>query len=216
MNPIIKKTDDAMAVGAAIGCFPILCVIAGLMALFGALFSTDPDPMDHSINKSQRIVEMLDVKDSTGNGFRVHYATAYAVTNERYDEIFARPSLRDAYRRLQHDAPLHFGGSLLETDIYDFAAYARTYDISSDVCIDCIFVIGPEKTALYAQPNPALPDGATSINPATRQGTQWIGHDDVYFRKGVEDRLYRYYKCPGMRGYSSTDERFVHFTQSEN
>ena len=116
---------------------------------------------------------------------------------------------------MQHDAPLHFGGSLLETDIYDFAAFAREYDVTTAVHIDCIFVTGPGKIAMYSQPNPNLPDGETWIDPRTEQGLQWINHHDIYFCMENEQRVYRYWKCPGIREISLTDERFTHYTTAE-
>lgn len=216
MSRFTDKTADWITVSAAIGWKTCLVVLIILIGVIKACVTDDPDPIDHSINTSQRIVDLVPVVDSAGNGFRVHYATAYPVTDARYDEIFSRQSLRNTFHRLNEDALIHFGGSLLETDIYDFAVFARDYDgRDDDVHIDCIFVTGPDKTAMYARPNPDLPDGATWINVTTEQGLQWINHDDIYYCKGVWDRTYRYYKCAGMREISSTDERFTHFTEEE-
>lgn len=206
---------DVFTVLAAIGPKTCLVVLIALIAVVVACFEDEPDPIDHSINKSQQIVRLLNVVDSAHNGFRVHYATAYPVTEERYEEIISRPSLDSAFQRLQHDAPLHFGGSLLETDIYDFAAFAREYDVTAAVHIDCIFVTGPGKKAMYSRPNPNLPGGETWIDPRTEQGLQWINHHDIYFCMENEQRLYRYWKCPGMREISLTDERFTHYTTEE-
>lgn len=209
-----RKLADIITVLCAIPK-AVFLIIIGFIALVKSCVTDDPDPMDHSINKTQRIVDLVPVVDSTGNGFRVHYATAFPVTNERYDEIFSRRSLKEAKHRLCRDAPEHFGGSLLETDIYDFARFAREYDVCSDVHIDCIFVYGTEKTAMYARPNPNLPDGQTWINVYTEQGIQWLKHDDIYYRNDDSSRVYRYWKCPGMREISFTDERFTHFTEDE-
>ena len=215
MSRFTDKVADLMTVSAAIGCSTCLFVLIAVIGLVKSCVTVDPDPMDHSINKSQQVVNLLNVVGSTGNGFCVHYATSRPVTNERYDEICSRPALRDATRRLRHDAPRHFGGSLLETDIYDFALFARQYDVTSGVHIDCIFVTGREKTAFYARPNPNLPDGVTRIDVNTNQGVQWIKHDDIYYYRGKDRRIYRYYKCPTVRAFSSTDERFTHFTEEE-
>lgn len=207
---------DIFIVLAAIGWKTCLIVLIAVIAVVVMCFEDEPDPLDHSINKSQLIVRLLDVVDSTHNGFRVHYATAYPVTEERFKEIISRPYIDSAFQRLQHDAPLHFGGSLLETDIYDFAAFAREYDVSEAVHIDCIFVTGPGKRAMYARPNPNLPDGETWIDPRTKQGLQWIKHDDIYFCKEKDQRVYRYWKCQGIREISLTDERFTHYTMAES
>lgn len=215
MSRFSEKFELYFTVFAAIGWKTCLAVLIAVIALVMACFTEEPDPIDNSINTSQEIVNLLNVVDSAGNGFRVHYATAHPVTEERYREILSRAELNDAFRRLQHDAPLHFGGSLLETDIYDFAAFARDYDVSADVHIDCIFVTGPGKTALYSQPNPNLPDGETWINPCTEQGLQWLKHKDIYYYMDNERRIYRYWKCPGMREFSFTDERFTHYTTAE-
>lgn len=215
MSRFTDKTADWITVSAAIGWKTCLVVLIILIGLVKACVTDDPDPIDHSINTSQRIVNILDVIDSNYNGFTVQYVTAYPVTDERYDEILSRPSINECFLRLKRDAPAHFGGSLLETDIYDFAQYAVTYDPPSDVYIDCIFVTGPDKSAFYAQPNPNLPDGVTWIDVTTKQGLQWLRHDDIYYYKGGEKGLYWYYKCQGVRRHSSTDERFTHFTEEE-
>lgn len=215
MTRFSEKFMDVFTVLAAIGPKTCLVVLIALIAVVVACFEDEPDPIDHSINKSQQVVRLLDVVDSAHNGFCVHYATAYPVTEERFEEIISRPSLDSAFQCLQHDAPLHFGGSLLETDIYDFAAFAREYDVTTAVHIDCIFVTGPGKIAMYSQPNPNLPDGETWIDPRTEQGLQWINHHDIYFCMENEQRVYRYWKCPGIREISLTDERFTHYTTAE-
>lgn len=215
MSKFIEKAGDVIAVGSALGCGTCLTVLIIIIGVIKGCVSEDPDPMDNSINKSQELVELLEVVDSTGNGFRVHYATSYAVTTERYDEICSRQKLKDAFKRIKQEAPQYFGGSLLETDIYDFAAYVKKRDTLPDVHIDCIFVTGPQKEAFYAQPNPNLPDGETRIDPRTEQGLQWIKRYDIYTCMDKGKRIYRYWKCPGIREISSTDERFTHYREAE-
>lgn len=64
-----------------------------------------PDLAEHSINKTADIVENVMVLDSTNNGFRVVYATAEPVTNEKYDEICSRPNIQQGFNRLKREAP---------------------------------------------------------------------------------------------------------------
>ena len=162
------------------------------------------DPIDDSINRSQEVVRHLEVCDTTRNGFRVVYVTIGAVTMERLEEI-----------RLRDSAASHFGGSLLQTDIYDFAAYARRFDVDDDVRMQNIFIFGTEKQKLYVGKNPRIVNSASWINPATEQGVQYINADDIYFRIEKGERVYRYWKCHGNHSTSTADERFSHFSEDE-
>lgn len=173
------------------------------------------NPMDDSINRSQEVVRHLEVCDTTRNGFRVVYITSDAVTTERLEEIRLRPSLNRAFRKLQDSASSHFGGSLLHTDIYDFATYARRFDVDADVRMQNIFIFGAEKQKLYIGRNPRIANPATWINPSTEQGVQYINADDIYFRMEKEKRVYRYWKCRGNHSTSTVDERFSHFSEDE-
>jgi len=173
------------------------------------------NPMDNSINRSQEVVRHLEVCDTTRNGFRVVYVSSDAVTMERLEEIRLRPSLNRAFRKLQDSAASHFGGSLLQTDIYDFAAYARRFDVDTDVRMHNIFVFGTEKQKLYVGKNPRITNPATWINAATEQGVQYINADDIYFRMNKSERVYRYWKCRGNHSISTVDERFSHFSEDE-
>lgn len=173
------------------------------------------DPMDDSINRSREIVRHLEVCDTTHNGFRVVYATTNAVTTERLEEIRSREPLNRAMDSLQDNAASYFGGSLLQTDIYDFAAYARGFDVDGGVRMHNIFVFGAEKQRMYLGKNPRIENPATWINPSTEQGVQYINSDDIYFRTKKEERVYRYWKCYGNNSISTTDERFSHFSEDE-
>lgn len=173
------------------------------------------NPVDDGINRSQEIVRHLEVCDTTRNGFRVVYVTSDAVTAERLIEIQTRPPLNRAFERLQDSAVSYFGGSMLQTDIYDFAAYARKFDVDEDVRMQNIFVFGAQKQNLYIGKNPRIENPALWINPATEQGVQYINADDIYFRMGDGQRVYRYWKCHGNHSISTVDERFSHFSESE-
>ena len=107
------------------------------------------DPIDDSINRTREVVRHLEVCDTTRNGFRVVYVTNDAVTMERLNEIRLRQPLNQAFCKLKDSAASYFGGSLLQTDIYDFAAYARRFDVDDDVRMQNIFIFGTEKQKLY-------------------------------------------------------------------
>lgn len=152
------------------------------------------DPIDDAWKRVEHLCN-LHVTDSGGDGFRIAYVTSKAVTPARLKEIESRKPIQEAMERLQKEAPEHFGGSLYETDIYEFAAFARKYDVDPILEIHCIFVEGRDKCNLYAGPNPKIPDSPTYIDRNTEQGVQWIDHNDVYYRTSPEDRVYRYWKC---------------------
>lgn len=174
-----------------------------------------PDPIDDSINATREIVCHLEVCDTTHNGFRVVYATTGEVTTRRLEEIRSRKALNNAFDSLRHNAATYFGGSLLQTDIYDFAAYARRFDVDNDVRMHNIFVFGKEKQDMYFRVNPKMQNSATWLNPSTEQGVQYINADDIYFRKQKSERIYRYWKCHGNNSISTIDERFSHFSEAE-
>ena len=172
------------------------------------------DPMDNDINKSREILEHVMVMDSTYNGFRVVYATENAVTEKRFREIRSRQHIREGFERLKREAPEHFGGSLRDVDICEFALYARNFHIDDDIQIHNIFIAG-HRMKDYVQPNPNLPGCVTSMNYGTEQGNQYLNDQDinVYIPNG--GRRYRYWKCRYLLQVSDTDERFSHFTEEE-
>lgn len=153
------------------------------------------------------------VLDSTNNDFRVVYATTEEVTNEKYEEIVSRPAIKQGFARLKIEAPRYFGGSLLNTDICDFALYTYRFPIDSDIQIHNIFVAGKQKMEMYVRPNPNLENCATWMDFG--HGNQYLNFDDinVYIQNG--GRIYRYWKCRPLLQVSDTDERFSHFTEDE-
>lgn len=199
----------------------LLCLLPWITVILIAVISIlkdyfhPPDPIDDSINATREIVRHLEVCDTTHNGFRVVYVTTEAVTSRRLEEIRSREVLNNAFDSLQNSAAIYFGGSLLWTDIYDFAAYARRFDVDNDVRMHNIFVFGKEKQGMYVQENPKMENSATWVNQSTEQGVQYINADDIYFRKQKHERIYRYWKCRGNNSISTVDERFSHFSESE-
>lgn len=192
---------------------PIL-IVFGVIVICIKDCADTTDPMDDAWAKVEHLCN-LHVTDSTGEGFRVAYVTTKAVTPARLKEIESRKPIQEAMERLQKEAPEYFGGSLYETDIYDFAAFARKYDVDPILEIHCIFVMGHDKCNLYAGDNPKIPDSAGYIDGITEQGVQWIDHEDVYYRDLPSERVYRYWKCEFPFDTSKTDERFSHFSKAQ-
>lgn len=210
-----NRADDFITVMAAIGPWRILVFFVVVIGLLRACIPDTTDPMDNSINKSPEIVAHIMVTDSTGNGFRVVYVTARPVTDERFAEIRARQNIKDGFERLQRETLEHFGNSLLDTDICDFALYAYNFPIDKDIRIHNIFVAGKKKMYLYVQNNPNLPGCATWMNLGTEQGNQYLNSNDINYYIPNGGRIYRYWKCSYLLQVSDTDERFSHFTEKE-
>lgn len=190
-------------------------LFVGLIVFIGVIVTcTDhTNPMDNSINKQIEYVKQLEVLDKNGNGYRVTYVTIDPVTKTRLEEIQSRPRLRAAFLRLQREAPDHFGGSLLETDIHDFARFARQYDCDGQIKIHCIFVHGIDKMNHYIGENPLIKNSARWMNVNTEQGNQWINRSDVYASIKGKVNYYRYWKCQVPYCISETDEHYSHFSE---
>lgn len=190
-------------------------LFVGLIVFIGVIVTcTDhTNPMDNSINKQIEYVKQLEVLDKNGNGYRVTYVTIDPVTKTRLEEIQSRPHLRAAFLRLQREAPAHFGGSLLDTDIHDFARFARQYDCDGQIKIHCIFVHGIDKMNHYIGENPLIKNSARWMNVNTEQGNQWINRSDVYASIKGKVNYYRYWKCQVPYCISETDEHYSHFSE---
>ena len=209
------RDDELVLIAAAIGPWTLLVVAVLIIGTLKCCLTTDSDSIDESINKSPGIVAHVMVLDSTDNGFRVVYATAEPVTDERFAEICDRPGILEGFENLKRKAPEHFGGNLLETDICDFALYAYRFPIDKDVRIHNIFVAGKEKMDFYVRNNPDLPGCATWMHHGTEQGNQYLNADDINHCIPNGRRIYRYWKCRYLLQTSDTDERFSHFTEEE-
>lgn len=210
-----EKADDFVFMTIIIGpatCIILLVIVIGLIK---SCAGSDIDPMDNSINKAKEFVEHVKVVDKEGNGFRVVYVTTNAVTEERLEEIRSRKPIQDSFRQLKHDAPLHWGGSLLDTDICDFTLFALKYNVDKDIQIHNIFVYGVDKMNLYVRPNPNMPGCAKWMNHGTEQGNQYLNSDDINYRIPSGEKIYRYWKCSYLYQRSDTDERFSHFLEKE-
>lgn len=210
-----KINKIAQALGAAILFWPTPCfiILIAIIGLIKGCIGDDIDPMDNSINKEQMVLTETWVIDRNGNGFKVLYTTANAVTKERWHEIFSRKHIWDAMEKLQAEAPLHWNGNMLDADICDFALFALKYNVDKDVEINKITVCGNEKKNLYVQPNPNLPGCATRMDPMTEQGNQYLKKSDINFLIPNGGRIYRYWKADILYESSDTDERFSHFRE---
>ncbi len=215
MGNFRNRADNAVFVAASIGPWGIITALVIIVGLVKCCVTKPPDTTKESINKFSDIVEHVMVTDSTQNGFRVVYATNGSVTDEQYQDIRTRKNIKDGFNRLKIDAPRHFKGDLLNTDICDFAFYAYRYHIDDDICIHNIFTAGKEKMNLYVQPNPKLENCALWMNFGTEQGNQYLNFHDinVYIPNG--GKIYRYWKCRYLLQTSDTDERYSHFTEDE-
>lgn len=196
---------------------PLFILLIVIIGIFKEC-TDDTDPLDYyDGNAKQEYVEFLKIHDSNCNGFRVTYSTVNAVTKERLAEIQSRKHIIEAFKRLEKDAVSYFKDNMLYTDIYDFADFAKKYDVDKDIQIHCIFIDGVEKCNLYIGENKKWlkEKSATWFNVNTEQGTQWINRDDIYRNKGSK-KTYRYWKCTNpLCGTSETDERFSHFSEDE-
>ena len=214
MSRFLEEADGCVFMLAVIGPLKIFVVLVIFIGLIRACLPDKVEPIDNSINQEVEIIEHVMVMDSAYNGFRVVYVTANAVTDKRFDEIRHRPHIREGFERLKREAVQHFGGSLYETDICDFALYAYNFHIDKDIKIHNIFVAG-YKMDLYVQPNPNLPGCATWMNDGTEQGNQYLNEQDINIYIPNGGRRYRYWKCRAPYQVSETDERFSHFTEEE-
>nr|WP_302400420.1 hypothetical protein [Alistipes onderdonkii] len=211
-----KQNESRIRLLILIKLLPWLFI--GLILMIGLIrdcSGPDVDPMDNSYMKEIGIVDHVYVVDSTHNGFRAVYKTVKPVTDARLQEIRTREKIRTTFERLQHDAPIHFGGSLLYTDIYDFADFAKQYDVGPDVELHNIFVMGYEKMNLYIGPNPGIENSARWMNMGTEQGNQYLSSREVFRCSTDTPLIYRYWKCRAPYDISLTDERFSHFSEEE-
>ncbi len=215
MGNFRKRADDIALVALAIGPWGIIVALAAVIGLMKCCVSKPPDVAEESINRFSDVVEHVTVTDSTHNGFRVVYATNGTVTDEQYQDICTRQSIREGFRRLKSDAPNYFNGDLLNADICDFALYTYRYHIDDEIRVHNIFALGKEKMNFYVRPNPNLENCALWMHFGTEQGNQYLNSHDinVYIPNG--GRIYRYWKCRPLLQTSDTDERFSHFTESE-
>lgn len=210
-----NKDSELLTVRAIMAAIPYFFVtLIILIWIIISITSVKIDPLDASLNKNTEVVEHLKVTDSMRNGFRVVYATTKSVTSARLEEIRSRPHVKESFRKLSLEAPLHFE-NMLYTDIYDFARFALNYDVDPDIEMHNIFVCGPDKEKLYIGDNPKIQNPAKYINSYTSQGLLYLKRNDIYYHRPGRKKVYRYWKCPTIHQTSETDEHFSHFSESD-
>jgi hypothetical protein len=193
----------------------VLIIVIVLIGGIKLLLADKTDPLDkEDLITKQEIIGLAEVRDSSACGFNVVYRTKHDVTNLRAEEIRKRLHIKTNIRKLETDAPLHFG-NMLYTDRYKFAIFAKGYEIDPDVEIQNIRIEGVAKCNLYIGKNPNIENSACWFNPNTWQGALYITNIDVYKRCDKTKRIYRYWKCGGLHGTSSIDEHFSHFSEDE-
>lgn len=210
----IDKTANGIHIASAIGFWPIMIVLIIIVAAIRSCTTPPVDPLDNSIMKRGYTVENLMVRDSLTNGFEVVYTTVNAVTDARFQEIRTRPHIRTSFEKLKNDAPLHFG-LMLDTDIYDFAEFAKKYDSDPDIEMNSIFVCGEEKEDMYRRKSPRGDHFATLKEIYTQQGIQYLPSLEIYCSIPNARRSYKYWKCNGDYSTSLTDERYSHVERRE-
>lgn len=103
MKQLRKQADEFVFMTTTIGPRAILVFLVIVVGLLRMCIPDKTDPMDNNINKSSEIVAHVMVRDSTNNGFRVVYATAEPVTDERFAEICTRTSVRNGFESLEKE-----------------------------------------------------------------------------------------------------------------
>ncbi|MBF0648748.1 hypothetical protein IR083_07940 [Dysgonomonas sp. GY75] len=208
-----NKADYYTIILLKIG-WPLFIILIIFIGFIRYVFGEEVDPLDReNLITKREIIGLAEVRDSNACGFDVIYITKHDVTPKRAQEIRTRAHIRENIRKLEAEAPLHFG-DMLYTDIYDFAVFAKEYEIDPDIEIHNINVYG-DKCLLYIGENPGIKNSARWYNPNTRQGALYITNMDVYKRCDKAKRIYRYWKCGGLHETSSADEHFSHFSEEE-
>ena len=169
----------------------------------------DQVDLDNSYMTRRYMYDRIYVTDSTRNGFELLLYTTNSVTEGRYKEIHSRQLLRDSYKRLQAEAGEYFNHRLIDTDIYDFVEYAKTFDINSDVVrLVNIWVYGIDYPKLYLRPHEDYPNG-WEYGDDNEFGILFLKEYDIYPYNIDAGRTYRYWECDAT---SNADERHTHIT----
>lgn len=212
MSSLLEKGDKAVKGVLLIGCMPCFIVLILIIAMFRSCMGYGEIDIDNSIMRSRCDYERMMIVDSTGNGFELLYYTTEAVTDLRFEEINSRKHLIDSYKKLKNEAAAHFDHDLINTDIYDFVKYAKTFDIdSADVRLVNIWVYGNEYKKLYHRPHKDYPDSDRRFYDFDF-GILYLEEYDVYPYNFEALRRYKYWGCDST---SLTDERYTHITKSD-
>ena len=213
MNNIGQKADRFVMGILYIGCMPTFIILVVIIGLFRSCMGYGEVTMDNSYMKRRELYDRVYITDSTGVGFELLYFTTNPVTELRYREIKSRQHIRDSYKRLKVEAADEFDHDFINTDIYDFVEYAKTFDVdSADVRLVNIWVYGREYTDLYRRPHPDYPDGVHYLDDLKELGELYLKENDVYPYNFSAPRTYRYWGCYAT---SLSDERYTHITKDD-
>ncbi len=211
MSKFWHKADRSVEAVLLIGCTPTFLILIAIIALFRSCVGYGVDDIDNSYMVQRYMYDRIIIKDSTGNGYELLWYTTNAVTDRRYEEIKSRQHIRESYDSLKRSAANHFQHDLINTDIYDFVEYAKSFDIDSmDVRLVNIWVYGKDYAELYRRPHPDYPDGVDSSDKIKGLGELFLKENDVYPYNIGTRHIYRYWGCDAT---SLTDERYTHITE---
>ncbi len=212
MSNFGQKADNFVGGILLLGCMPSFFILIAVIALFRSCMGYGEIDIDNSILLRRYLYNRIYVTDSLGNGFEALYYTTNAVSDKRYEEIMSREHLWHSYNRLRDEAGDHFNHDLINTDIYDFVEYAKTFDIdSADVRLVNVWAYGREYEKLYQRPHKDYPDGWKKGDDV-EFGVLYLKENDVYIENISYIRTYRYWGCSAT---SLTDERYTHITKSD-
>lgn len=209
-NRFSEITEKGCGVVLLAGGTTSFLILIAVIGIFRSCMGIGDINIDSSYMVQRYQFDRGYVEDSTGNGYELLWYTTNSVTQKRYEEILTRQPIRESYKRLKAEAGDHFNHNLIETDIYDFAAWAKSYDIDPDVRLVNIWVYGSEYKKLYRQPNNDFPEVFTPF--AHDIGILFLKEFDVYPYNPETGRTYRYWQCEVT---SSSDERFNHVTEQD-
>lgn len=208
MSNFIQKINNIIGVVLLLGGTTSLFIAIAAIGLFRSCAGLDKIDIDNSYMVSRREYDRAYIADSTLCGFELLWYTSKPVTDLRYDEIKSRKHIRESYQRLKREAPDHFNHDLINTDIYDFVEYAKSFDVDPDVRLVNIWVYGLEYRQLYQRPNENYPDG-WRWEDDNEFGVLYLLENDIHPYNFEAPRKYRYWKCYVT---SLSDERFTHIT----
>lgn len=212
MNKLVEFINKGCLLVGLIGGTTSMVILIIIIGLIKECVGPKEDPMDVSIMKQRECYDRRYLTDSTGVGFELVWYTTKPVTPKRLKEIQTRDTIRKAQKQLLEQAPVYFNHNFFYTDIYDFAGYARKFDVDPDVRLVNLFVYGEMLERQYLQPNPNLPDACMEYNFLTQQGILYLEECDIYPYNPDARATYRYWKCWRT---SKIDERYTHFTNAE-
>lgn len=213
MNKLTETVNKGCFLVSILGGTTSVTILIIIIGLLKSCFGEKIDPLDDSYMTKREMFSRKCITDSTGVGFELLWYTTNPVTKKRMEEIRTRDQIYQAQKQLCNQAANHFKHDFFNIDIYNFAKYAKRFDVDTDVRLVNIFVYGLRLKKQYWQPNPTLPSGGCT-EPAhnTEQGILYLEECDIYVTNPDAGRRYRYWECWRT---SSTDERYTHFTWPE-